>query len=40
MSTIIRDIQRPVLDRDAWAKISAATAHEAYGRRGAVDSAI
>lgn len=41
MSTINRDIPRPTAQqREPWSHISAATAHEAMGRRGAVHSAI
>ena len=41
MSTIIRDIRRPTAGQlEPWKTLTAATAHEALGRRGAVDSAI
>lgn len=41
MSKIIQDFVRPTREQiDAFKEITAATAHEAFGRRGAVDSAI
>jgi 4-hydroxy-4-methyl-2-oxoglutarate aldolase len=41
MSQMIRDIPRPTAEQlKPWVSLSAATAHEALGRRGAVDSAI